>query len=115
MPILKGSKAYITYSMLSYILSDYRISYEIYGESGKLLSGNSEEILAVANTWAEAFKTRDGLPRYEIMTTAMQEQFVEDQKQITGESWNYVIGYSSPKTLSYDITLNGNTVLITYL
>lgn len=114
-PILKDSKTYATYSMLSYILSDYRISYEIYGENGELLSGNSDEIVAAANTWAEALKTRDGQPRYEIMTPAMQEQFVEGQKQIAGEAWNYVIGYSSPKTVSYDISLDGNTVLITYL
>lgn len=45
----------------------------------------------------------------------MQKQFVDGQKQIAGEAWNYVIGYSSPKTISYDISLEGNTALITYL
>ena len=54
--------------------------------------------------WAQALAERDGLARYKMMTGDMQRQFVENQKEYIGdENWNFVIGYSSPQTVGFDI------------
>ena len=65
--------------------------------------------------WAQALAERDGLARYKMMTGDMQRQFVENQKEYIGdENWNFVIGYSSPQTVGFDIVSLGDTAVITY-
>ena len=65
--------------------------------------------------WAQALAERDGLARYKMMTGDMQRQFVENQKEYIGdENWNFVIGYSSPQTVGFDIVSLGDTAFITY-
>ena len=65
--------------------------------------------------WAQALADRDGLARYRMMTGDMQRQFVENQKEYTGgEDWNFVIGYSSPQTVGFEIVSLGDTAIITY-
>ena len=73
-----------------------------------------QEKSAIASTWAEALKTRDGEPRYELMSEKMKENFIAAQKQ-QSEPWNFIIGDSSPWVLDYEITVNeGNSVDILY-
>lgn len=126
--ILKNSNTYVSIQKINYMLYGFlsvldennklcELTYTIYDKNGNA-TANSEDnkkMLEAATVWAEALITRDGLPRYEIMTEDMQKQFIEEQKQIAGDNWNYVIGYSSPKTVSYNIELSGNSAYITYL
>lgn len=76
----------------------------------------SENELNRALIWADALKTRDGKPRYDIMTEDMQNKFIEDQKALINdnENWNYTIGFSSPHVVSYDVAVSGNTAYISY-
>jgi bla regulator protein BlaR1 len=72
------------------------------------------EKLQMVEIWAEALKTRDGKPRYEIMSESMKEQFVAEQINRSGEEWNYNIGVSSPWVVDYEIDLQGDTGRILY-
>lgn len=72
------------------------------------------EKIQLAGIWAEALKTRDGKPRYEIMSESMKAKFVAEQKQRSGEEWNYNIGYSSPWVVNYEMDVQGNTATIIY-
>ncbi|MEN3004875.1 M56 family metallopeptidase [Dehalobacterium formicoaceticum] len=85
------------------------------------LSGNPDAItdnegkkMQLAETWAESLRTRDGKPRYEIMSESMKEKFVAGQIQRAGDDWNYNIGGSSPWVESFTIDVEGNTANITY-
>lgn len=75
---------------------------------------NDAEKIQLAGIWAEALRTRDGKPRYEIMSERMKAKFVAEQKQRSGEEWNYNIGYSSPWVVNYEIDVQGNTASIIY-
>lgn len=75
---------------------------------------NDAEKIKMAEIWAEALRTRDGKPRYEIMSESMKAKFVAEQKQRSGEEWNYNIGYSSPWVVNYEIDVQGNTASIIY-
>ena len=55
-----------------------------------------KEMERLADTWANALQTRDGKPRYEIMSEKAREKFEEEQIVTSGENWNFVIGVSSP-------------------
>ena len=111
-PLLVNEKTYIPYELAK--LLDREISLT----DGFELTINSDNVqsdrLKKALAWAEALKTRDGKPRYDMMTDELKKKFEEDQKQLSGEDWNFVIGYSSPKTTSYDIMLIGDNAYITY-
>lgn len=106
---LKDDTTYVPYWFFD-ILSEnhdkaYTITYAVYDNAAQY---------AAAKTWANALITRDGKPRYEMMTADQKEAFVQSQKSIGGDDWNYVIGYSSPQTLAYRIvSLNGKAE-ITY-
>lgn len=72
-----------------------------------------QDILPMAETWAEALKTRDGEPRYEMMSKKMKEAFIAEQK-LRNEPWNFNIGVSSPWVMDYEITVNANSAEILY-
>lgn len=64
--------------------------------------------------WAEAWKSRDGNLRLEIMSSPMQSEFREQQKAATGDASNTVIRWSSPWVVSYTAEVDGENTLITY-
>lgn len=113
-PLLIDSKTYISYELATLLDKEISIT------NGFELSVNTDSAntkqLEKALTWAEALKTRDGQPRYDMMTEGMQKAFIEDQKALIndGDNWNYVIGVSSPQTLAYDIFLADNNAYIIY-
>ncbi len=71
------------------------------------------EMISMASTWAEALKTRDGEPRFEIMSEKLQKEFIEGQKQ-RSDPWNFNIGVSSPWVTDYEITVHQDSVEILY-
>jgi beta-lactamase regulating signal transducer with metallopeptidase domain len=83
---------------VQYITSDY----------GKTWTFNEKYNLALI--WADAWKTRDGKGRYEIMSKQMQTDFLAQQQ--APES--FVIRWSSPWVVSYDVALDGEQEVITY-
>lgn len=76
------------------------------------LSANQTEKLAAV--WANALHTRDGAPRYEMMSEGMKEQFKQEQIARSGKNWNFNIGVSSPWVVDYEVKMNGRTAYITY-
>lgn len=73
-----------------------------------------QKIEELSTVWAEALRTRDGKPRYEMMSKQAKEKFVQEQKIRSGENWNYNIGESSPWVVDYKIEINGLNAIITY-
>lgn len=69
----------------------------------------------LATVWANALKTRDGKPRYEMMAEGMKERFKQEQIARSGENWNFNIGVSSPRVIDFKVKINGRTAHITYL
>lgn len=112
--ILRNDRTYIPYSLAVLLNRETAMTdgFEItVGQETK-----QNEPLEKALIWANALKTRDGKPRYDIMTPAMQQAFIAQQKAFLNDNgnWNYVIGVSSPWTVSYDICITGDTADITY-
>lgn len=77
------------------------------------LSANTIDELATV--WANALITRDGEPRYEMMSERMKEQFKQEQILRSGENWNFNIGVSSPWVVDFEVEIDGNNASITYL
>lgn len=77
------------------------------------IEGESSEKTEFAQIWAEALKTRNGEPRFKIMSEEMKVKFINNQKNIS-EPWNFIIGGSSPDIISYDISIEDNTAKIIY-
>lgn len=77
-----------------------------------------QQEVALADIWAKAWQTRDGKPRYEIMNQEMQQQFKQQQKEMSGSEDTWNIRWSSPWPENYFIdieTKDGEkTALITY-
>ena len=69
----------------------------------------------LANVWANALKTRDGKPRYEMMSNEAKEKFVKEQINRGGENWNYNIGVSSPWVVDFEVKVDDMTAAITYV
>lgn len=112
-PLLIDSKTYIPYELIKLIDEEMRATSGIEFTVGDNV--DYQEMLKKALTWADGLKTRDGKPRYEMMTEDMKKEFIELQKAYVGdEEWNYVIGYSSPWTISSDILICGDNAYITY-
>lgn len=84
-------------------------------ENTKGTSETDEEIMDLATTWANALKTRDGKPRYEMMSDKAQEKFEQEQIEKSGEDWNYNIGYSSPWVINFEIIIDNMTAVIDYV
>ncbi|OKP92743.1 M56 family metallopeptidase [Paenibacillus sp. P32E] len=82
-------------------------------------AGNQERSVdqpgKLASVWANALVSRDGHPRYKMMSAAMKEQFKQEQIARSGQDWNYNIGVSSPWVVDYKIHMEGHTARITYL
>jgi hypothetical protein len=76
-------------------------------------SFSGQELYSMAEAWAEALKTRDGEPRYEMMSENMKEAFIAAQK-LRSEPWNFNIGVSSPWVTSYEITVKADSAEILY-
>lgn len=113
-PLLIKGKTYIPYCAA--ILLDREASVTNGFELIINTNDNSEKMSEAARIWANSLVTRDGLPRFEMMTEALQNDFIAEKKGISGnDEINYVIGYSSPKICSYDIVVYGNSAYITYL
>lgn len=91
----KGDPVDVT---VQYTTSDY----------GKTWTFNEKYNLALI--WADAWSTRDGRARYEIMNKKMQAAFRSQQDT----SDNYVIRWSSPWVVSYDVKLKGEQAVVTY-
>ncbi|WP_458415120.1 hypothetical protein ACNQFZ_10095 [Schinkia sp. CFF1] len=81
----------------------------------KVVKENTTEIFELASVWAYALKTRDGKPRYEMMSEKAKEKFKQEQINRSGENWNYNIGVSSPWVIDYKIEMDGMTANITYI
>lgn len=109
-PRLCDEKTYVPYELLSLL------NKEVSATNGMEISlPGGEDKLKQALVWADSLKTRDGKPRYEMMTEDMQQKFIENQKEyINGEDWNYIIGYSSPRIVSYDILIFEDSAYIIY-
>ncbi|AOT69295.1 M56 family metallopeptidase [Geosporobacter ferrireducens] len=71
--------------------------------------------LLLATVWANALKTRDGQPRYEMMSEKMKEKFEQEQIDRADENWNFNIGVSSPWVVDFEVKLDGANANITYL
>ena len=69
----------------------------------------AETMQEIAADWAEGLRTRDGELRYQHMSEELQKAFVEERKEIYGDNWNYVIGWSSPWVTSYEVETEKNT------
>lgn len=74
----------------------------------------SEEKQNMGHIWANAWKTRDGRPRYEIMSSKMRSEFHIQQEYNNGDPDNFVIRWSSPWVEDYDVELEGEQAVITY-
>ncbi|MCL6602152.1 MAG: M56 family metallopeptidase [Paenibacillus sp.] len=68
----------------------------------------------MTTVWAQALISREGQPRYEMMSASMKERFKQEQIVRGGENWNYNIGVSSPWVVDFEISRNGSNVQITY-
>lgn len=86
---------------------DVTVWYET-SDSGKTWTLNEKYNLALI--WADAWKTRDGRARYEVMSRNLQADF-RAQQEAQG---NYVIRWSSPWVTKYTATLDGDQAILTY-
>jgi bla regulator protein BlaR1 len=92
---VKGDPVDVT---VQYVTSDY----------GKTWSFNEKSNLALI--WAEAWRTRNGKTRYEIMSSKMQADFLAQQLPPV----NFVIRWSSPWVVRYDVAMDGGQAVVTY-
>lgn len=70
----------------------------------------------LATVWANALlSSRDGKPRYEMMSEQAKAKFTQEQIVRSGADWNFNIGYSSPWVIDYEIEVDGMKANITYL
>ncbi len=89
----------------------------IAGNSGTVMHSDEDykKITELTTMWANALKTRDGKPRYEMMSEKAKEKFKQEQIIRAGENWSYNIGYSSPWVVDFEIEIDGMAATITYL
>ena len=83
--------------------------YETIFENRSVDSSKVKTIANLTETWANALKTRDGKPRYEMMSDQAKEKFKKQQMLIGGKNWNYIIGSSNPWVVDYEIKIEGMT------
>ncbi|WP_312094909.1 M56 family metallopeptidase [Aminipila sp.] len=92
---------------------DVTVLYET-SDYGSTWTFNDKYNLALI--WADAWKTRDGRARYEIMNSPMQSKFRAQQGSVDNTNiLNYSIRWSSPWVVSYNIALDGDQAVVTYL
>ncbi|MEA1961306.1 MAG: M56 family metallopeptidase [Bacillota bacterium] len=102
---------YDTEPTLAMVLCDkdyryYKISQSDFESIDKLL---------LSSSWANALKTRDGKPRYEMMSVAARKKFEKEQIARSGDNWNFNIGVSSPWVVDYETEIDNMIVNIIYL
>ncbi|NLN47993.1 MAG: exo-alpha-sialidase [Clostridiales bacterium] len=90
---------------------DVTVRYET-SDYGKTWTFNEKYNLSLI--WAEAWRTRDGRARYQIMDDKMQSDFRSQQEKVNGVSGNFVIRWSSPWVTKYDVVIDGSQAVITY-
>ncbi|WP_018963715.1 M56 family metallopeptidase [Coprothermobacter platensis] len=74
-----------------------------------------DEKYNLALIWAQAWSTRDGRARYEIMNNQMKQQFIADQRSDEDPNIVYfTIRWSSPWVERYEIEVDGDHAVITY-
>jgi PBP1b-binding outer membrane lipoprotein LpoB len=113
--ILKKYKLLILCIFLSIVLVGCSQSSDDGNQNNNISEQNEEaEIAELAEIWANALKTRDGKPRYEMMSEKAKEKFKQEQINRSGENWNYNIGWSSPSVVSFEIEVEGMTANIVY-
>lgn len=78
------------------------------------INNEKEKIADLTETWANALKSRDGKPRYEMMSEKAKEKFIQEQIDRSGEDWNFNIGDSSPWVVDYEIEIKDMTSVIRY-
>ncbi|GEM_PF-951886 len=78
------------------------------------ISINFQDITGLTSIWANALKTRDGKPRYQMMSQRAQERFVQEQINVNGEEGKYVIGVSSPWVVDFEFEIESMTATILY-
>lgn len=92
---------------------DVTVWYET-DDYGKTWTFNEKYNLALI--WADAWKTRDGKARYEIMSSKLQKDFRAQQSSPDDpDTIHYSIRWSSPWVTSYHVALDGDQAVITYL
>ena len=109
-----NTKEVVTFTMGNgkLIVKDYETIFE-----NRLVESKTKTIANLAQDWANALKTRDGKPRYDMMTNQAKEKFKKQQilRYGDGKNWNYNIGVSSPWVVDYEVKIEGMTATITYL
>jgi beta-lactamase regulating signal transducer with metallopeptidase domain len=79
-----------------------------------IIPGQSD-IERLADIWANAWMTRDGKARYEIMSESMKLEFGDEQLRVNGNDGDpWVIRWSSPWVVSYSIEVNKDKAAINY-
>ncbi len=92
---------------------DVTVRYES-SDYGKTWTFNEKYNLALI--WADAWSTRDGRARYGIMSRKMQSDFRAQQQDPDNPSVIYYsIRWSSPWVVRYDVTLDRDQAVVTYL
>lgn len=90
---------------------DVTVRYET-SDYGKTWTFNEKYNLALI--WADAWSTRDGRARYQIMDSKMQSDFRSQQEKVNGDSNSFATRWSSPWVVKYDVTLEGDQAVVTY-
>ncbi len=68
---------------------------------------NKKEVMTeMVEKWAEAWKTRDGKPRYDMMSEKMKKDFEEKQGKTDEGNLIYSIRWSSPWVESYTVDVD---------
>lgn len=74
-----------------------------------------QHINVLTKIWANALKSRDGKPRFDMMSDEAKEKFKQQQINRSGENWNYIIGDSSPWVTAYEVHIRNLIATITYV
>jgi len=88
----------------------------VYGlENKKSVTLQKETMTDMANIWAEAWETRNGRPRYEMMSDDMKRKFEEEQDRLENGELNMSIRWSSPWVEDYTINVEDDSAEICYV
>jgi len=87
-----------------FVISIFLNCFMVYGQT----ADKKEIITDMANKWAEAWKTRDGNLRYNIMSEKMKKEFETNQGTDNGKII-MSIRWSSPWVESYTVNVNEET------
>ncbi len=80
--------------------------FPVYGQTVKSYVLKKEIMTEMAEKWAEAWSTRDGKPRYDMMSEKMKRDFEEKQGRTEEGNLIYSICWSSPWVESYTVDVD---------